>query len=481
MPSRRSLATTGAAIAALVATTLVGGAGDPARSAEPTSPISLWAPKNVTTYQYRGRIWADDLGLRVIAGNESFEVHTSRPSYDDPVQAIWKSAGGDVVLPTDPKSTIGALGSFLSFEIRREGSDTVRRVKRKACLGGWAERRDPAANATSPYPRSCFYNLYAIGGLQGVQAGWASRLTGIGMMHVDAGRYQVTARITQPYADALGLSAEDRTRTFTLDVQGYDDGGVVGHHRAARTVASPNSAPTSARAGVIGDYLPDLRSVPAWGIAIARKGRSLRFAATVWNDGNSPLVVDGFRRADEDEMDAYQYFFDGAGNQTGYQLVGEMHWDAKPSHQHWHFRDFAKYTLVDANKVQLVRSKKEAFCLANTDAVDLSNPAADWTPENTDLATACGDLTSLSIREVLAAGWGDTYSQTRAGQAFDISELPNGTYYIAVIANPKHRLVESDTTNNVAYRKIVLKGRGVNRTVTAEQVGMIVEPKIRYY
>jgi hypothetical protein len=221
--------------------------------------------------------------------------------------------------------------------------------------------------------------------------------------------------------------------------------------------------------------VPDLRSLPAWGINMAENGNFLRFSATVWNAGNSPLVVDGFRREGEDEMDAYQYFFDADGTQTGYQDVGHMHWDPKPSHQHWHFEDFARYSLLDKDQVEAVRSKKEAFCLANTDAVDLTVPDAAWRPENTDLATSCGDYSSLSIREVLASGWGDTYTQYRAGQSFDLRGLPNGTYYVAVIANPEGNLVEASTDNNVALRKIRISGRPDHRKVTVPQVGIITE------
>ena len=115
----------------------------------------------------------------------------------------------------------------------------------------------------------------------------------------------------------------------------------------------------------------------------------------MWNAGDSPLVVDGFRRDGKDEMDAYQYFFDGDGNQTGYQRVGHLHWDAKPSHQHWHFEDFARYSLLRQGQDGGGRSKKEAFCLANTDAVDLTVPERRLAPENTDLATSCGDYSSL--------------------------------------------------------------------------------------
>ena len=172
-------------------------------------------------------------------------------------------------------------------------------------------------------------------------------------------------------------------------------------------------------------------------------------------------------------MDAYQYFFDADGNQTGYQDVGHMHWDPKASHQHWHFEDFARYSLLRKDKTQAAVSKKEAFCLANTDAVDLTVPGAAWKPENTDLATSCGDYSSLSIREVLAAGWGDTYTQYRAGQSFAIDKLKNGVYFIAVAANPGGNLVETSTANNVALRKIRLGGKPGARTVKVSQVGII--------
>ena len=198
--------------------------------------------------------------------------------------------------------------------------------------------------------------------------------------------------------------------------EGGDCEGCRGEAKASDRIAQPAAhEPTSASSGQVAGPVPDLRSLPAWGISVAPDGNFLRFAATVWNAGNSPLVVDGFRRADEDEMDAYQYFFDAEGNQTGYQQVGSMHWDSRSTHQHWHFEDFARYSLLDAGKVEAVRSKKEAFCLANTDSVDTTVPDASWNPENTDLETSCGEYSSLSIREVLASGWGDTYAQFRAG------------------------------------------------------------------
>ena len=122
-------------------------------------------------------------------------------------------------------------------------------------------------------------------------------------------------------------------------------------------------------------------------------------------------------------MRAYQYFFTASGQQQGYAPVGTMEWDARDGHDHWHFTDFATYRLLDASRKVVLRSGKEAFCLANTDVVDYLVPGANWRPTNTDLHSACGDRGSLGVREVLDTGSGDTYAQYLPGQSFDLRGL----------------------------------------------------------
>ena len=452
-------------------------AGAKAPAAPTASPLALWAPSRVVAYSYDGYLYSD-LGLKVIAQGAPFELWSTRASYSDPITTVWRSPQGDVALPATAMPTFAQLQRFVRLDITRVGTDTTKTSRHAACLGGgWeraTERVRPDAPATSPYPHSCYYNPFSLGAVQGVQQGWASPVFGgEAPVQLKPGRYDVTARITPAYTDALGISAADATRSFRLVVQQEESSRPAVHRGTSPAPAA--AEPTAAAAGEVAGTRPDLRALPAFGMDIARNGDFLRFFATVWNGGDSPLVVDGFRRAGEDVMDAYQYFFDGDGKQTGYQRVGAMHWDDRGTHQHWHFQDFARYALLDAGKVEAVRSKKEAFCLAPTDAVDLTVPNAAWNVENSDLSTACGDLSSLSIREVLASGWGDTYAQFRAGQSFDLRGLPNGTYYVAVIANPDHRLVEGNTDNNVSLRKVRIGGRPGARTVQVPQVGMIEE------
>jgi hypothetical protein len=175
--------------------------------------------------------------------------------------------------------------------------------------------------------------------------------------------------------------------------------------------------------------------------------------------------VVGFRTNGSPVMQAYQYFWEN-GRVIGRARAGTMGFDSKPGHNHWHFEQFARYQLLDAAKNLAVRSRKVGFCIAPTDPVALLARHAVWQPPFTGFFGACGTPTALSVQEMMPIGWGDTYTQTLPGQAFDITSVPNGTYYIEIIANPEHVLYETNTHNDVSLRKVILGGTPGARTVT---------------
>ena len=176
------------------------------------------------------------------------------------------------------------------------------------------------------------------------------------------------------------------------------------------------------------------------------------------------MVVEGFRRPGEAIMDGWEYFY-ANGEPVGRAPAGDLMYDARPGHQHWHFEQFARYSLLAADQTQIVRSEKTGFCLAPTDAIDMTAPGAEWNPYAIGLATACGSRSSIWTREVLPTGWGDTYFQGLPGQSFDITDLPNGTYFISVQANPDGLLIEGSTANNTELREIKLRGKPGHRRV----------------
>src|SRR5262249_59544220 len=97
--------------------------------------------------------------------------------------------------------------------------------------------------------------------------------------------------------------------------------------------------------------LPDLVALPAWQIAVSHPATQahdfLNFGATVWVGGNGPLNVEGFRSNASPVMNAYQYFLRG-GKVIGRVRAGTMGFDSQPGHNHWHFEQFARYTLLDS-------------------------------------------------------------------------------------------------------------------------------------
>jgi hypothetical protein len=443
--------------------------------------LSLRLPARTVAYTYgsgdRNAEVPLDGGLR--AGAEPVELWSTRASYDEPIRTVWRTPEGDVELPAGSMASFDGLEKFLKLTITNLRTGETKRRWKDICLNSYETHRSrPDAPASTPYPYDCPYNPYTLGSVQGIQQGWTSNLLGWNSpLRMKKGRYDVTVSIRPAFVEFFGLepaAATDTTRVIVKKGDGEDVEGRAAPEPQPRSSAP--TGPTTSDARAVEGPVPNLRSLPAFGIGISPNGKNLTFAANVWNAGDSPLVVDGFRVEGEDEMDAYQYFFDAEGNQTGYQPVGHFHWDPKPSHQHWHFKDFASYTLLRADQTLVARSKKEAFCLANTDFVDATVPSAEWRIRNDDLSTACGEENSQSIREVLSAGWGDTYSQVRAGQSFRLEGLPNGVYYIAVNANPNGNLVESSTEDNRSLRKIILRGKPDARKVVVPTIGIIDEP-----
>jgi hypothetical protein len=445
-----------------------------------------------------------DLGTHLVAGSKPVEVRATRKSYGDPIVANQLVNGKPKALPKGSVTNFAGLGKFLHLTITDAKGKKVYDKDQTMCLNGEGSRTRPDAPATSPYPEGCSANPFTLGAVWGLQAGWSSNTVSYDQENVKLadGKYTAKLSINKQYRDYFKIGAYDSSVTLEVTVKLVDDCGaghtdgckqafakakaakLVGSDDAAAAAPKPNAKRPTGKASVPNGPKPDLRALPAWEILVApgeagtpNAGKDfLQFSANVWNAGPSPLVLDGFRQQGKDLMDAYQYFYDTKGKEVGYQKTGTMEWDPREGHNHWHFTDFARYSLLNAKQSEVVRSQKEAFCLAATDSIDYTVKNANWHPSNTDLHTACGNHGSLSVREVLDVGSGDTYMQALPGQSFDVTDLPNGTYYVQVVANPEKRLFESNLKNNVSLRKVILGGTKHHRTVKVPPVQLVDAP-----
>jgi hypothetical protein len=486
----------------------------------PTTASAQTPPPSVRLMAASPKVTMNDVLFRVVGApgvfvasvGGDFELRASRPDYGRPIRLVQVDArsGATVrVLPSRLATGWRGLRRFLRVTVRSSRGRVVSSRYADFCPNGERERVSDAGPLLPRYPADCWSSFPFIRGMVwGIDAGWASSaapsdealeqafeesldrseaLELLGSSHVSQRRrprrgrrirrYTVTVRITSEYRKLFAVPAADaraRVRVTTVARprrRRRSRGGAAAasaRMRAAQVPAVTAPAPRT---------LPDLVALPGHDVRLVnRRGRNvLRFAATTWNAGPGPLVIDGFRRPGTGTMDAYQYFLEESetpgtaavpeGTPVGRSPAGTMRYHGG-GHEHWHLLQFAGYSLLDASMRRVVRGRKQSFCLTPTDPVDLTVQRASWAGEATELSSACGSPASIWVREALGVGWGDTYASSLQGQSFDVTKLRNGRYHLRIQANPLGSLREGTTANNVSLRTIRLRGRGARRRVS---------------
>ena len=477
---RNVLAVVGLTLAAIA------GSGLPTASAArvPGPALKLEAAqRSITLDGFGGRVFLDP-GIWLAALGSPLQFDVQRAAYTRPItitQIIHPPFGGTIRRPL-PASVLdgwNGLKDFAVLTVRDSMGQVVLTRPVTFCPDSFdPERVSPGSPPTSPYPTTCTFDPFQKGMVWGIQKDWAVdpvEAGGFRPVKLPLGSYRVTETITPGYTKLLRIPAPDATaavnvkvvKSVCCPVPGCC--GQVGAHRTSRSRSLSRAPDVRTMTNPPSSALPDLVPLPAWSITVSHPRRQthdyLNFAATVWIGGHGPLDVQGFRSDGSPVMPAYQYFWQN-GRVIGRIRAGTMGFDNAKGHHHWHFEQFARYALLDSAKNLAVRSHKVGFCIAPTDPVDLVLPHAVWQPQTQRLTGQCGTPTALWTREMLPLGWGDTYVQNIVGQAFNITKVPNGTYYIEVAVNPRGLLHETTTSNDVTLRKVILDGTAGHRTVT---------------
>lgn len=200
---------------------------------------------------------------------------------------------------------------------------------------------------------------------------------------------------------------------------------------------------------------PNLQAKPASELRISHEGgrKLLRFTTVGWNSGAGPLeMVPGPVDTGTNKQQVYQRIFDDAGGYSDH-LAGFMEWHA--SHNHFHFNDYAHYTLrpAAANGTPERYGEKVTFCLMDTDRIDHRLPGA---PKRAQYTTC-----SMS-RQGISVGWGDAYRYYLDGQFIDVTGLPDGDYDLVITLDPKGRIIETDDGDNVSTTRLTIAGDTVS-------------------
>jgi Lysyl oxidase len=449
----------------------------PARDArsQAVGTLRVVVAKHEITLRHSGKRVYLNLGAYIAASGGDFELHIKRADYESPIVGAQVDPSTKVelrALSSDMLQGWNGLADFTTVIFRNDAGKVVARVRRDFCPNSWElQRVNDDGPELATYPTDCgAWSPFTKGMVWGLNNGWANSMTGYygsPRIEVPDGHYEVTVRIAQRFADLFEISPDDASETLDVTVKKTES-----HHAPpARAPAPALSSTPHPSVPIVTDPDPstvaDLVALPTWSMRVRNvRGKSyLGFAVTPWNAGPAPLVVEGFRQPEEDVMDAYQYFYDASGDIVGRAPVGTMEYDRRRGHHHWHMLQFAEFTMVDLANAEVVRSKKQSFCLAPTDPIDLTVPGAKLREYGDGSFTQCGGEDALWVREVLQTGWGDTYYQSVGGQSFNVTNLPNGQYKVRVTVNPTGELYETSPDNNVAERLVTLRGRPGNRRV----------------
>src|SRR5438445_3363187 len=107
-------------------------------------------------------------------------------------------------------------------------------------------------------------------------------------------------------------------------------------------------------------------------------------------------------------------------------------------HNHYHFRHYAKYELIDPTTGKVWRAAKRGFCMLDTDPAPAS---LTGTPPGPPYFRSCG-LIGVPGNQGISHGWSDTYVFFLGGQYFVLDggdgqePVPPGDDIIRITVNP---------------------------------------------
>jgi len=209
------------------------------------------------------------------------------------------------------------------------------------------------------------------------------------------------------------------------------------------------------------EVLPDLIPFAAQDLRLAQEaGRTvLRFTAIFWNAGHGRFELVSHPGTDP-AADAYEPTYQHILNSFGtYRdpLVGSFFWHQ--THRHYHFLDFADYTLEPIATGSNVSgsTKKTTFCMRDDTAV---------MPSWTDAPRYGYFAGCTSRRQGVSIGWADRYASSLPDQFVDVQDVPAGLYKLTFNVDPRGKFIEKRRDNNMSATFVELDvAKGIMKPV----------------
>ena len=173
----------------------------------------------------------------------------------------------------------------------------------------------------------------------------------------------------------------------------------------------------------------------------------LIFSNAMANIGDGPLYIFApkpkNKHRDELTQKVKQRVFRSDGSHYN-RIAGQF--------DHTHFDDWAIYRLRvvlpnnEAGEI-LGTSRKTSFCLLDSYEYDTALPNA---PDDPQFFVCTAELQGISV------GYEDLYDKSIPGQWIDVTDIPNGEYWLESEVDPENNVLEKDEANNVGRIKVTI-------------------------
>ena len=227
----------------------------------------------------------------------------------------------------------------------------------------------------------------------------------------------------------------------------------------------PASTPSNAVTPTAGTIAyPDLQLLmPVGEISIksTSSSRTLEFTHITWDTGEGPWEVRPSYNEATGISQGYQalYTMPSPGvwkYAYSVPVVGPFLW-VPPSDYRFPLDKFGVYSVASGGGIgaEVASSPKVDFCMtADTEVGGVPN-----TPSfNVYYDSNCDKPTGTLGLDV---GWGDMYDAYDGGEGIEITNLPNGTYWLQGEVDPDHYFQESNYADNFTDTKIQIEGNTV--------------------
>lgn len=186
------------------------------------------------------------------------------------------------------------------------------------------------------------------------------------------------------------------------------------------------------------------------------QGNDLRLSTAVANIGTGALEIRG-GAVNGNSQEVIQRVYNADGSYSD-RAAGTYVYHS--DHGHIHFEDFLEFriraVLSDGGVGEVVATGgKVSYCLIDIERNFTSGAA-------TQHYMNCGQVQGISV------GWADVYHRGLPGQSIDISNLPDGTYWLEEEIDSTNRLLEADETNNTARILITIDRDGSGEPIAPD-------------